>query len=68
MDSENYPMGLMLDRLSRKAHGDLKTLVTETYVASQLLEEELMADYQSWNQDSDLDMSSATRPILGKLY
>jgi len=38
MDSENYPMGLMLDRLSRKAHGDLKTLVTETYVASQLLE------------------------------
>jgi hypothetical protein len=33
MDSENYPMGHMLDRLSRKAHGDLKTLVTETYVA-----------------------------------
>lgn len=32
MDSENYPMGHMLDRLSRKAHGDLKTLVTETYV------------------------------------
>ena len=32
MDSENYPMGQMLDRLSRKAHGDLKTLVTETYV------------------------------------
>jgi len=68
MDSENYPMGHMLDRLSRKAHGDLKTLVTETYVASQLLEEELTSDYQSWNQDSDLDMSSATRQILGKLY
>ena len=32
MDSENYPMGHMLDRLARKAHGDLKTLVTETYV------------------------------------
>jgi hypothetical protein len=32
MDSGNYPMGHMLDRLSRKAHGDLKTLVTETYV------------------------------------
>ena len=33
MESENYPMGYMLDRLSRKAHGDLKTLVTETYVS-----------------------------------
>jgi mediator of RNA polymerase II transcription subunit 14 len=30
MESENLPMGLLLDRLSRKAHGDLRTLVTET--------------------------------------
>jgi len=68
MDSENYPMGHMLDRLSRKAHGDLKTLVTETYVAVWRLKEELMADYQSWNQGSGLDKSSTMRQIHGKLY
>jgi hypothetical protein len=68
MDSENYPMGHMLDRLSRKAHGDLKTLVIETYVAFQFLKERLMSDYQSWNLDSDLAMLSTMRQIHGKLY